>query len=345
MSQRLGILDHNRDSDADTIMEDARALSGHQAPPLPPRHQNPELIGRRGSIRTGARHNDCKFRNPENPGKGPTHTAINMHREGQQYFPTDSGTTKILVDSTSVSIEVRPRTRSSSPMKMGPVRLPTDVSTKAEVDGPTKAQVDTVTYPNLSIQDLRSLWQEEKHQRVKCQHNLERSSEDFRGLQNSLEEERRIREEAEKELVQKNIELDGIRKRWKQTARELDKFRVQGQGFYQVTDRYLIQLATQLRYNIRSFAIQYFEGDLHNEWREENTSFWDYMCDTTSGTKAYQAYLMSPSRCSSIIQSFLWRVLKGRIFGKFRWAGRVSEHARKLCIALRPRECGHETTI
>lgn len=228
------------------------------------------------------------------------------------------------------------------------MRQLTGVSARTAADNSAEALADTVPSHNIPSQDFSKLYKQERDRRMKCEQDLEalrlntRPSKDFQELQKSLEEERGIREMAEKELSQRNIEVEDIRKRWKQVARELDKFRAQGQGFYQVTDHYLIDLATRLRYNIRSFAIQYFGGELHRNVRMERTDFWDrYMTDATPD---YEAYLASPGRRPSIIQSFLWKVLEGQIFGRFLWAGRASKHVRNLCQLLRPRECGHEVT-
>ncbi len=56
--------------------------------------------------------------------------------------------------------------------------------------------------------------------------------------------------------------------------------------------------------------------------------------------KNCEMYLASPERSASIIQSFLWRVIRGQVFDAFRWAGdyQASDHASRLCSVLRPSE-------
>jgi len=265
----------------------------------PLRHQGPPVPPKLTS-------KDSGLSRPGSPLKGSTHEAIDWHRNGHQRFEPGAGTTKILVDRGSqISIEVRPNTRSTSPEK-GLMRQP--ISPLTAVDRTPEA------------------------------FRFNAPSEELQALQKTLEEERRHRETAENELRKKNIELEDIRKRWKQAASELNKFRVQAQGFYQVTDRYLIDLATQLRYNIRSFAIQYFGGALPNNVKMQNTEFFEcYMQPATPGTDAYRVYLRSPGKCPSIVQAFLWRVLASEIFDKFLWAGNISRRVSRLCDLLRPR--------
>jgi hypothetical protein len=161
----------------------------------------------------------------------------------------------------------------------------------------------------------------------------------FQELKNDLEAERGFRQQAQDDLRQKSIEMEEIRKRWKQAARELGKCRSQSQGFYQITDNYLIELTIQLRYNIRSFAIQYFEGELRKAPKLEKTEYWKtYMEFTTRGAISCETYLLSQGKCPSIIQAFLWRFLVGQIFDNFRWAGDAGEPFWKLCKFLRPSE-------
>ncbi|KAL2826691.1 hypothetical protein BDW59DRAFT_160883 [Aspergillus cavernicola] len=160
-------------------------------------------------------------------------------------------------------------------------------------------------------------------------------------LQRTLEietaERQKDRERAQQDIRQKNSELDVLRKRWKQAARELDKSRSQSQGFYQVTDNYLIELTTRLRYNIRNFAIQYFGGELKGKPKVgDKPKCWDpYMATTTPGNLDCEAFLLSERRPNAI-QAFLWRFIVYQIFDNFRWAGENGITLRHLCLALRP---------
>ena len=166
------------------------------------------------------------------------------------------------------------------------------------------------------------------------------SPEVFYKLQNDLTMERELREHAQLDLSQRNIDVEETRKLWKRAARELDRTRSQSQGFYQVTDPYLVGLTKQLRYNIQSFAIQYFAGERHNELQFEAPILWQsYMELATGRTTDYKFWLSSQDKCASIIQAFLWRVLVGKIFDRFRWAGDAGKELFELCRFLKPSEC------
>ncbi|KAL6232784.1 hypothetical protein BDW75DRAFT_232501 [Aspergillus navahoensis] len=163
------------------------------------------------------------------------------------------------------------------------------------------------------------------------------SADSVRALQRSLQAESTQRERAQQELRQKNSELDVLRKRWKQAARELDRARSQSQGFYQVTDNYLIELTTRLRYNIKNFALQYFDGELKRPRpRFDKPKIWDkYMQATTPEPLDCEILLLSERRPSAV-QAFIWRFLVGEVFDHFRWAGELGVTLRNMCLFLRP---------
>ncbi|KAL5338346.1 hypothetical protein BJX70DRAFT_366852 [Aspergillus crustosus] len=165
------------------------------------------------------------------------------------------------------------------------------------------------------------------------------SADSVRAVERSLQAEIGLREKAQQEVRQKNSDLDVLRKRWKQAARELDKSRSQNQGFYQVTDNYLIELTSRLRYNVRNFAIQYFSGEVKMKTRlkpENKPKLWDtYMGATTPVPQDCELFLLSDRR-PSVIQAFLWRFLVGAIFDNFRWAGETGISLRNMCRSLRP---------
>ncbi|KUI58334.1 hypothetical protein VP1G_05586 [Cytospora mali] len=144
-------------------------------------------------------------------------------------------------------------------------------------------------------------------------------------------------------LQQSDNNLTAVTKLWKKAATELDTLRSQRQGFYQMTDDYLITLIKQLRYNIRSFAIQYF-GDEPQSWMafapEAGSNLGKrIMAATTPGSNAFNDYLESHTRCPSIIQAFLWNFLKYWIFNCAYWAGdgELHEHIFELCRGLNPK--------
>ncbi|KAF8853527.1 hypothetical protein BDZ45DRAFT_598493 [Acephala macrosclerotiorum] len=160
----------------------------------------------------------------------------------------------------------------------------------------------------------------------------------YQQLHKELGEAQQYRTMLENELAEKNADLDEVRKGWRKAANKLNKIRVHGQGFYQVTDQYLIDKTCNLRYNIRNFSIQYFEGELMEEVAAKPTKFLElYIQPTTPGTRMYEAFFDSPRRCPSLIQAFLWRVLVGSIFNQLRWAGDVAAHVWTLSNALRPK--------
>ncbi len=157
--------------------------------------------------------------------------------------------------------------------------------------------------------------------------------ETVRSLETELKNEQARRAKTEEDLRHKSTEAKENLKRWRQTARELNDLRSQTQPHYIVTDEYLKDLALNLRYNIRTFAIQHFGGELSKKLRWEKTGCWDtYMAPI----KGCEKYLASAERSHSIIQAFIWGVIRGRIFDKFRWAGGSASPVRGLCLLLRP---------
>ncbi|KAF2814240.1 uncharacterized protein BDZ99DRAFT_380058 [Mytilinidion resinicola] len=158
-------------------------------------------------------------------------------------------------------------------------------------------------------------------------------------LQFELTEERKLREKAESELCEMKSKAKDIRQRWKLAARELNKIQRQGQGsgFYQVTDNYLIDLITRLRYNIRNIAIQYFSEPLDRVRRPlENSVLYATLESTTPGSDKFFEYLLSSAQRPKIIQAFFWNVLVDDVFNRFRWAGRGSRSMWKLYSILKP---------
>ncbi|KAL4944939.1 hypothetical protein BDV06DRAFT_185947 [Aspergillus oleicola] len=163
------------------------------------------------------------------------------------------------------------------------------------------------------------------------------SPDSVRALERSLQAEIAQKERAQTDLGKRTKELDEMRKRWKQAARELDKTQSQHQGFYAVTDNYLIDLAMQLRYNIRNFAIQYFSADGKGKVNKfEKGREWEkYMATTTPEPSDCEVFLLSERR-PSVIQAFIWRFFVGQVFDHFRWAGETGVTMRNLCLFLRP---------
>ncbi|OHE90577.1 hypothetical protein CORC01_14124 [Colletotrichum orchidophilum] len=127
------------------------------------------------------------------------------------------------------------------------------------------------------------------------------------------------------ELEQKDAELADLRKRWKQTAKELNRLKTsQRRGLYQVTDRYLVDLASRLRYNIRNIAIQYFEGsqEIRDPRHETTESIYSrYFTQVAPDAQRRSAYLGSNRGRSSVGQAFLWQIIIVEVFGQYLWTG------------------------
>ncbi|KAL4791056.1 hypothetical protein BDV19DRAFT_371125 [Aspergillus venezuelensis] len=163
------------------------------------------------------------------------------------------------------------------------------------------------------------------------------SPDSVRALERSLQAESAQKDRAQADLAKRTKELDDMRKRWKQAARELDKTQSQHQGFYTVTDNYLIDLTMQLRYNIRNFAIHYFGSDGKEKvGKFEKGKEWEkYMANTTPEPSDCEVFLLSERRVN-VIQGFIWRFLVGQVFDHFRWAGETGVTMRHMCLFLRP---------
>ncbi|RDW90563.1 uncharacterized protein DSM5745_02338 [Aspergillus mulundensis] len=144
-------------------------------------------------------------------------------------------------------------------------------------------------------------------------------------LERQLDEQRALTAEFLDERDKAAAQAEENRKLWKQTARELRKTK-QTPSHHQVTDSQLTGLIQQLRYSIRDFAVQYFTGIPRSQLSRDARDAWEScMVPTTPGTTAYHDYIRSPSRCASIIQAMLWRLLDRRVFGSFVWAGKAGE--------------------
>ncbi|KAF4338995.1 hypothetical protein FBEOM_7082 [Fusarium beomiforme] len=127
----------------------------------------------------------------------------------------------------------------------------------------------------------------------------------------TIEKDQKLKELQEKcdmtseDVMKKDQDAVKFRKLWKKAATEHDKFRASGQGFYQVTDEYLVELINHLRLAIRDFSIQYFDGQSLKR----------------SKFSGYMKYLRSPTKSPEVIQAFLWRVVVDEVFQKFEWLG------------------------
>ncbi|KAL3455941.1 hypothetical protein BJX64DRAFT_294551 [Aspergillus heterothallicus] len=215
----------------------------------------------------------------------------------------------------------------------GPFQTPSQSPSQTPDSTTEETQQPTQTPEQIEL-DLRR-----KIEKLETELSNRPTPEILQELQRTLDTETTDRQRLQTENARKAADLDVLRKRWKAAARELDKARSQNQGFYQVTDNYLIDLTQQLRYNIRNFAIQYFGGELKNgkPTLESKPAYWDkYMAPTTPGSLDCEVLIMSSERRPSVVQAFLWRFLAGHIFDQFRWAAENAITLRNLCRLLRP---------
>ena len=160
---------------------------------------------------------------------------------------------------------------------------------------------------------------------------IEKKSEELRKKRQELDNNRI---QVQVEFEKKEQELDDLRKRWKQAVSELNRFMARGQGFVQVTDRELIQHATQLRFNVRNFAEHYFGGETVDA--KGISSFSSFFQEYRRiPHEDYEACMKSSSKRPMVIRTFIWAFLVKDIFGQFCWAGsRVHDAMTNLARAL-----------
>ncbi|KAM7191751.1 hypothetical protein V8F33_008718 [Rhypophila sp. PSN 637] len=152
--------------------------------------------------------------------------------------------------------------------------------------------------------------------------------------QSCLQGEERRREDAENKLREKSSEAQETQKRWKQTARELNILRSQQQGFGTITDDYLVKSVKSLRYNIQTFAIQFFGGKAPTL---KNCRVDKYFINLLDGVENLKSDLVSQERRATAIQCIIWWVLVDSVFDNFLWVGQAARlPAHDLHNALRP---------
>ncbi|KAH7179029.1 uncharacterized protein B0J16DRAFT_386850 [Fusarium flagelliforme] len=149
-------------------------------------------------------------------------------------------------------------------------------------------------------------------------------------LESELEEKGRKVQELQQECVDLKNKLDEkstteakVRRNWKKIAKELDKLRANSQGFYQITDAYLVDQINHLKISIRDFSIQYFDGKSvpKGGMTETRPDYWIHL-ENSASDRDLNRYLKSPKDCHKLVQAFLWRVLIKQLFFKFEWLGK-----------------------
>lgn len=212
-----------------------------------------------------------------------------------------------------------------------------DVQWKQDYDRHVQAETD---WANHKL-ELESIIQ--NFQTAQEQWSLEKTQWEGERAQLMVERENSIAEQQQQGGREQWLEaqLKDKTTRWKQTAKELNSLRAQGQGFYQVTDNYLEGLVTRLRYNIRSFAIQYFSGKLSKIPDFEKNSVWQQCMDVVIEKAKGQLDFTSDKRIL-MVQAFFWRILVNRIFYKYKWAGTNAGSMRQIHDALNVRPTSNQ---
>ena len=142
---------------------------------------------------------------------------------------------------------------------------------------------------------------------------------------------------AREELQRTFEELEEIRKKWKKAASQLSQLRSDGARSCQLIDSDLIDKVKHLRYEIQSFSLQYFEAQGCEEANAmESNQLLKHLRNTTPLTHDYKVYLESGIEGPMVIQSFLWRMLVGEVFGKFHWLPLLGREMTVLYEALKP---------
>ncbi|KAI0865569.1 hypothetical protein F4860DRAFT_509458 [Xylaria cubensis] len=157
---------------------------------------------------------------------------------------------------------------------------------------------------------------QDRHEKASLQKDLQRTQDDLKWATENLQE---------------------VQRKWKKATSQLDQLQSKQAGTYHLADSELIGSVKQLRYNIRNFASQHFEGKAPPGSTNITTgNLTTYMLETTEND-LYLDYLMSPSQGPYVVQSFLWRLLVGEIFEKFCWAPRLRKAMTAVYETLRPR--------
>jgi hypothetical protein len=99
-----------------------------------------------------------------------------------------------------------------------------------------------------------------------------------------------------------------------------------------------MDLVTRLRYNIRTFSLQYFSGPIgHIKWQPEVIrDKRSYYSRFITSTPNFYFYFTTPARRPGIIQAVLWKAIVDDLFGQFRWAGDMSYSLWELCEHFYP---------
>ncbi|KAK5629009.1 hypothetical protein RRF57_004724 [Xylaria bambusicola] len=136
---------------------------------------------------------------------------------------------------------------------------------------------------------------------------LQKLQETVVSLEQQLDIEKKLRTKTE-------INLKSVMKQWKQVAQELSKQQTEAKPFHTVTDEYLKQLVQELRYDVRCFAETYFDDLQWQPWPQQ-PQLEDGSVPLRVLPEAYEQCPTSPA----LAQSFVWRILKNKVFDRYEW--------------------------
>lgn len=134
-------------------------------------------------------------------------------------------------------------------------------------------------------------------------------------LRQDLEQERQARIRIEDDNQQLSSRLKSIQTKWKRTANELDQLRSKSRDFAPVTDEELKNQVTQLRYNIRNFAIQYFSDCPVYGTPEVRPKYLRYLPIWADFC------LEQPETYPILMQALIWTILDRQVLNSGIWAG------------------------
>jgi hypothetical protein len=129
----------------------------------------------------------------------------------------------------------------------------------------------------------------------------------------------------EMQLAEATAETERIRQRWKEAVGQLNRLRAQ--EFFQVTDEFLTAKTRELRYSIRTWAKSYFDHDSRvpgKSGAEIRSSIPHYEKYFDQVMPKYQTLFSLPGGMRSFMEAFLWRVICGEVFGRYKWAGKLT---------------------
>jgi hypothetical protein len=154
---------------------------------------------------------------------------------------------------------------------------------------------------------------------------IEQLSKQLAAVYRSLKEMQQDKQKVvalQKELKGANDKADAASKKWKKVASQVTELQSQRNVTAQISDSDLISRVSQLRYQIRAFSAQYFEGKplAHPRDLSPNGLSRHIVEAADRGLGDYYSLLVSKSRGPFVIQSFLWDVLARAVFENYCWA-------------------------